>query len=358
MNLEDIAKKAGVSRSTVSRVINDDPNVSKRTRERVLAVIAQENFHPNAAARTLVTRRTEVIGVVIPTPENIFFTDNSYFPMLLAGLGEATRERNYALLLWLGEVTDNDERLINKISNHHLMDGLVIASLDSRHPLYLRLADLRRPFVMIDKPMSRTEQISYVSIDNVRAGELATEHLIRLGRRRIAHITGQMTTSDGYERFLGYKQALERHGLPFDEQLVHYGYFGRAAGYEGAKQLFAGKPDAVFAAGDTIAIGVLQAAHEARLRVPHDIALVGVDDIDVARTAIPQLTTVRQPVQRKGAAAAQTLIDLIEGKVSGPQHVLLPIELVIRGSCGALTGSQDASRVPFGAQQSMQGGDA
>lgn len=332
MNLEDIARKAGVSRSTVSRVINNDPHVKATTRERVLAVIREENFQPNLAARALVKQRTQIIGVVIPTSENIFFTDNNYFPQLLAGLNQATREQKYAMLLWLGELTQNEEGLIH----NRFADGLIIASLTADHPLSRRLGDIRRPLVMIDRPLHYNGDISYVTVNNVSAAEVAVEHLIGLGRRRIAHITGQLSIADARDRLQGYKNALTRAGLSVDPALIEESTFNRRMGYQATKRLLAQRPDAVFAAGDTIAVGVLQAAHEAGVRVPDDLALVGFDDIDVAAQAIPQLTTVRQPVQYKGAVAARLLIDLIEGRVSGPQHILLETELVVRQSCGAV----------------------
>jgi LacI family transcriptional regulator len=336
MNLEDIAKKAGVSRSTVSRVINDDPNVNTQTREHVWHVIRQENFQPNPAARALVRRRTEIIGVAIPTTENIFFTDNDYFTRILAGVSQMTRQRDYAMLLWLGELTDDDERLMQRVSNNRLMDGLVIASLGHDHPLFKRLMTLRQPFVMIDRPLEYDDQISYVSIDNVGAADEATTHLIKLGRRRIAHITGNMTFSDGQDRLDGYKNALRRAGLPIDPNLIAEAYFSQHAGYEAAKRLFPHKPDAIFAADDIIAIGALQAAHEAGIHVPDDLSLVGFDDVDVASKSSPMLTTVRQPVQEKGVAAAKLLIDLIQNQIEGPQRILLKTELIIRESCGVV----------------------
>lgn len=356
MNLEDIAKKAGVSRSTVSRVINNDRYVSVDTRERVMRVIEEENFQPNPAARALVTRRTEIIGVVIPNTENIFFTDNSYFPMLLAGLGEATRQRDYALLLWLGELTNKDEHWIRKITTSRQADGLVIASLTHDHPLFPRLLEMHMPIVMIDRPLQHEERINYVTIDNIHSAETAVGHLIAHGRRRIAHITGHVEISDGRDRLIGYQNALTKAGLPVDPNLIYYGKFTRTAGYHGMKYLLQYKPDAVFAGGDTIAIGVLQAIQEEGLRVPDDIGIIGFDDIDVARQSNPQLTTMRQPVQQKGAVAAQLLIDLIEGKLQSPQHILLPTELVIRGSCGA-----DHPALPLSSNnhrtQATKGGD-
>ncbi|HVO43102.1 MAG TPA: LacI family DNA-binding transcriptional regulator, partial [Aggregatilineales bacterium] len=153
MNLEDIAKKAGVSRATVSRVINDAPNVNEKTREHVWRVIRAENFQPNSSARALVRRRTEIIGVVVPTGENIFFTDNNYFAQILAGVSRVTRQRDYALLFWLGDLTDEDEHLMRKVSNSRQTDGIIIASMSHEHPLFRRLISLRNPFVLIDRPL-------------------------------------------------------------------------------------------------------------------------------------------------------------------------------------------------------------
>jgi LacI family transcriptional regulator len=335
MNLEDIARKAGVSRSTVSRVINDDPKVSAKTRAHVWEVIRRENFTPNPAARALVTRRTEIIGIVIPTVENIFFTDNNYFTQILAGASQMARQNDYAMLLWLGELTEDEERLRQSVSNNRLVDGVITASLTHDHPLFKRLLSLNTPLVMIDRPLEHDDKISYVSVDNVRAAELATNHLIRLGRRRIAHITGNLSIADAQDRLQGYKNALTQAGLPVDPELIVPAFFSRQSGYDAMRQLLPRQPDAIFAAGDTIAVGALQAAHEAGIRVPHDLAVVGFDDVDVAAQAFPPLTTVRQPVQGKGAAAARLLIDLIQGRVQAPQHILLETELVIRQSCGA-----------------------
>lgn len=335
LDLESIARKAGVSRSTVSRVINDSPHVSERTRQHVLAIIEQENFHPNTAARALVKRRTDILGVVIPTSANVFLSDNNYYPLILAGLGEAIRQLDYAMLMWLGEVTHDDQHLMRKLSNPHLTDGLIFVSLPNDHPLYDKLSRLRQPFVMIDRPFGELENASYVSIDNLRAAEIATEHLIRLGRRRIAHITGMLTITDACDRLEGYKNALCAAGLPVDSQLIAEGVFNYESGYRAMKQLLPHRPDGLFAANDTMAAGALHAALEAGLRVPEDLSIVGFDDVDVAMQTTPSLTTIRQPIRAKGEVAARLLVDLINNRVSAPQHVILPTELIIRQSCGA-----------------------
>jgi LacI family transcriptional regulator len=345
MKLEDIAKKAGVSRSTVSRVINNDPNVNAKTRERVWTVIRREDFHPNPSARALVTRRTEIIGVVIPTGENIFFTDNNYFPQLLAGMNLITRQSDYAMLLWLGELTENDDKLMRRITNNRMVDGVIVASMTVDHPLFQRLISIRNyQLVMIDRPLVNADQISYVTVDNFAAAKQMVEYLIRLGRRRIAHITGNLGIADAQDRLAGYKAALAEAGLPVDPDLIYEGHFSRQDGYAGTMRLLPHQPDAIFAAGDTIAVGVLQATREVGLDVPKHLSVVGFDDIDVAQQSFPTLTTMHQPVQKKGETAARLLIDLIEGRVPSPQHILLPTELVIRQSCG---GPAPVSHVPY-----------
>lgn len=186
--------------------------------------------------------------------------------------------------------------------------------------------------VMIDRPLQYEERISYVSVDNVGAAATAIQHFVSVGQRRIAHITGHMEIADARDRLQGYKNGLEAAGLPIDPNLIYYGAFHRSAGYNGLKHLWQYRPDAVFAASDTVAVGVLQAAHELGVRVPDDVGVIGFDDIDVATQSIPLLTTVSQPVQQKGTVAANLLIDLIEGRVHGPQHILLPTELIVRQS--------------------------
>jgi len=340
LSLEDIAKKAGVSRSTVSRVINKEPYVSEKTRARVMEIIEQVSFRPNPAARMLVTQRTQIIGVVVPQVSNVIFADNSYFPMLLQGASSAINEHDHSMLLWLQQNGESREHFAQRIAQNRWMDGVVLCSIIESDPIIRAVTEIGLPFITVERPVGFSSQVieqsSYVSVDNVHSAMMAVEHLIRLGRRRIAHITGHLTITDGQDRLQGYRLALQRADMPVDENLIFPGYFTREYGYIGMKALLKHKPDAVFAAGDTTAQGALQAIQEAGLRVPDDIALVGFDDLDVATQTVPKLTTIRQPVQQKGSVAASLLIDMVDGQANGPQRVLLPTELVIRQSCGAI----------------------
>lgn len=335
INLEDIAKHAGVSRSTVSRVINNEGSVSKHTRARVLEIVNRLNFTPNHAARTLVTQRSNVIGVVVPGTAKVFFGDNSYFPMLLQGVAEATNRHQQNMLLWLGQQNEEREHFSQRIIRNRSYDGLIITSTSNDHPLFDALIASVPNFVMVERPLRYDNRISYVTADNVTGGQMATEHLIKLGRRRIAHITGQLDIADAQDRLTGYRNALERAGIPYNPDLIYEGLFSYQAGYEGMKALLAQKPDAVFASCDASAVGAIQAIHDVGLRVPEDISIVGFDDLDVAVKSLPQLTTIRQPIQQKGAAAVTLLLDLINDKAEGPRQIILPTQLVIRQSCGA-----------------------
>jgi len=335
MNLEDVAKEAGVSRSTVSRVLNNERYVSAKTRTRVMEIVERLNFSPNHAARTLVTQRSQIIGVVIPNFTKIFFGDNSYFPMLLEGVTETANTLEYSILLSVSQRDEDREHFSQRIIRNRITDGFVIASITHDDPLFEQLIANIPRFVMVERPLRYADKISYVTSDNVHGGFIATEHFIKLGRRRVAHITGHLNISDGLDRLEGYKQALQAADIPYDPALVYNGAFSYQSGYEGAQALLPHKPDAIFTASDTIALGAIRAINEAGLRVPEDVGVIGFDDLVEVAKSNPPLTTVRQLVQEKGAIAASMLVDMINDKFTEPQRVSLPTELVIRQSCGA-----------------------
>lgn len=332
MNLEDVAKKAGVSRSTVSRVINNDPDVNTKTRQRVLAVIEQVGYTPNPAARALVTSRSQIIGVAVPQTINVFFGDNSYYPMLLQGIAEAINRHNYAMLFWLAEDNEARENFAHRVSRHRQSDGLIITSITSNDPLFEQLRRQKRRFVMVETPPSHADEVTHVTIDNRNASINAVQHLIDIGRTRIAHISGDIVIKDAADRYEGYRTALEKSNLPVDESLIQFARFNSEAGYEAMKKLLPHHPDAVFCGGDVIAMGALNALHEMGKRVPEDVAVVGFDDLNVATQLNPPLTTVRHHVQTVGSTAANLLIDQIEGRLEHPYRVVLPTELIVRES--------------------------
>lgn len=335
LNLEDIGAKAGVSRSTVSRVINNDPNVSDATRIKVMRIIDAMGYVPNLAARALVTRRTQVVGVVIPQRLTTIFNEPYYFPALLHGISTVFNARDYSMMLWVEEDHHDPQRFYDRIVRNRLIDGLIVASISQKSLFVTKMAEVDMPLVLTERPPDALAHYSYVTIDNLIAAQRAVTHLIRLGRRKIGHITGDMTNPDANERLEGYRAALQDAGYATDPGLIVEGNFSRQSGYHGAKVLLARGVDAVFAANDQAALGVLDALIESKRRVPEDVAVVGFDDLPAASTSTPSLTSVRQPVEDRGSRAAQLLLDTIEGVERDVRHVLLPTELVIRQSCGA-----------------------
>ncbi|HXF85957.1 MAG TPA: LacI family DNA-binding transcriptional regulator [Anaerolineales bacterium] len=334
LTLEDIARQAGVSRSTVSRVINGSPNVRESVRKRVLEVIQQTGYHPNAAARTLASQRSWTLGLVLPHSVSVFFTD-PYFPHLTKGIAQACNQYNYTLALFLVGTKEDEEKIFPRISRKGLLDGVLVQSgHHGDQQIIWRLVNSKMPLVVAGRPF-RSDGVSYIDIDNVKASYNAVSHLIRLGRRRVATIAGPAHSTVGLDRREGYVKALYEHGLEVNESLIAEGDFTESGGYSAMQSLLPAKPDAVFAASDIMAIGAMRAAREAGLRIPHDIAFVGFDDLPIATLSDIQLTTVRQPVVQFGYKAVELLIDLIENGLNPPRRVIMDTELIVRDSCGA-----------------------
>mgnify|MGYP005852110073 CR=1 FL=1 len=333
LNLEDIAKEAGVSRATVSRVINNEAYVSEDTRQRVQTVIEKLGYTPNIRGRILATGRTNIIGVVIPHNLTTVFDDQFYFPTLLNGVAQAANQRNYAMLLWIQESSTDEERFYERILKNHLMDGVLLASAEKNNSFIPRLLDTGIPIAMVEHPDKWEDRINFVTVDNYEAAIVATKHLYYQGRRKIGHITGALNNTDGLKRFEGYKQGLAELGIPYREEFVFEGNFESNSGYRGMQTLLKAHVDAVFCANDPTAIGALKALNELGVRVPGDIAVVGFDDLPTSERN--KLTTIHQPIHTKGAQATHLLLDQIEGVSDGASHVLLQTHLVIRETCGA-----------------------
>jgi LacI family transcriptional regulator len=332
MKLEEIAKLSGVSRSTVSRVINNDPNVGEATREKVLKIIRQANYHPNVAARGLAAGRTRILGLVIPRGVSALFSD-PYFPLLIQGVSSACNSNDHSVMLWLAE-PEYERRMIRQIMHSGLIDGVIVASVLLDDPMIQSLVEGDLPFILVGRHPT-DNRVSYIDIDNFSSAREIVMHLLRLGYRRVATITGPRNMVPGADRLEGYLAALRDRGLVAVPDLIVEGDFTEAGGQAAMQRLLPYQPEAVFAASDMMAIGALRALREAGRRVPEDVALVGFDDIPVAARSAPPLTTVRQPIQRMGVVVAETLIDMIEHPEALPRRVILPTEIVIRESCGS-----------------------
>ncbi len=332
-SLEDIARKAGVSRSTVSRVINDDPNVKTETREHVLKIIEEERYNPNTIARMMVTGRTQVIGVVVPHEYHVFFNDPYYFPALLEGVSAATVERDYAMLLWVRQSGEDEGIFYRRILQNGLMDGVILASAAINHSLIGYLIEMNIPLAMVERPGTYDNLVNYVTIDNAAAARTVVEHLISNGRRRIGIMAGAMDNMDAVERLEGFREAMRDAGLRDD--LIAYGDFQRSIAHDNTKQLLDQGVDAIFSSSDIMALGIYEALQQTGCRIPDDVAVVGFDDLPTATRLDPPLTTIRQPLRDKGAVATGLLLDAVERKSHVAQHVVLPATLIIRQSSGS-----------------------
>jgi LacI family transcriptional regulator len=329
MNIEEVAKLSGVSRSTVSRVINNDPRVHEITRQRVRDIIQEFNYQPNLVARRLAGGRTHILGLVIPLGVNQLFTD-SFLMLLTQSVALACNRLNHSVMMWVAD-PDYERRTIHQVLSNKFLDGVIIASYLLDDPLVDALVAESKPFVLVGRHHS---QVTYIDVDNKDSTTRLLHYLFQLGYCRIATICGPQNMIAGVDRLQGYRAGLEQCGVVFDPALVVEGDFSEESGYAAMLHLLPLEPDAVFVASDTMAVGVLRALHESGLRVPEDIAVAGFDDMPFAANTTPPLTTVRQPVQRMGEVAAEILIDLIEHPDLPHRQIVLPTELVIRATCG------------------------
>ncbi len=330
----DVAREAGVSVSTVSRVLNNKPDVAEATREAVRAAIRRLGYVANPSARRLAGGRTGILGLVIPD-----FT-SPYAMEIVRGVGEATNEAGYDLILYsvLDQHRDEErERSWLNILSRGLVDGLLLVLPRSSGEVLMALAHRGFPVVLIDH-RGIDSDLPSVSATNTEGALEATRYLLSLGHRRIGFITGLLDYRAGADRLEGYRQALAQAGIPFDPDLVVEGDFQRRAGYEGTLALMRlpDPPTAIFASNDAEAFGALDALRDLGLRVPEDVSLVGFDDIPAAAETRPPLTTVRQPLMDMGSQATQLLFDLLNGRADVHQRIQLPTRLIVRESCSPL----------------------
>jgi LacI family transcriptional regulator len=325
--IDELARLSGVSRATVSRVINGGP-VAETTRIRVQQVLDATKYRPNRAAQTLARGgRSGIVGVALHVDSHMLFSD-PYFAQLLQGMSDVLADRAAGMMLWLGHRTK--EETLDRILSTALLDGVIVTAHFLDDPLVDGLLRSTLPTVLVGhRRADRTA--SYVDVDHIQAADTMTTHLIGLGRRRIGHITGIRGTVAAEDRLTGYEQAMSRAGLS-TEGLVVGGDFDYASGAAGATPLIEAGADAIFCANDAMASGALDTIRAAGRRVPDDIALAGFDDLDFTAHLDPPLTTIRQGVRDQGAEAVHSLFQLVQHPDSGPRRVILPTELVIRQS--------------------------
>lgn len=327
--IHDVARVAGVSIKTVSRVFNQAPNVRGEMRAKVVAAAEALNYHPNLSARQLASKRTYLIGMLYddPNPNN----ENDYVTTVQAGALEACREYGYKLLI--NPARSGSAGVIDEVVGlRGQVDGFIVLQPLSDLPglnELLRAGDF--PCVRVSqRPF---EGLPWISVADADAADEMTSHLLRLGHRRIGFVVGHPDHGQSHDRLVGYRRALERHGVPFDDDLVKQGRFDYESGYSCARDLLsaAPPPSAIFASNDAMATGVLSAAHELGLDVPRELSVAGFDDSPLARHAWPPLTTVRQPIAEVARLATHELMKRLRGQSQEPHH-RLRAELVLRAS--------------------------
>ncbi|WKX68773.1 LacI family DNA-binding transcriptional regulator [Streptomyces sp. XD-27] len=326
--LESVALHAGVSRATVSRVVNGSPKVADGSREAVLRAIRELGYVPNQAARSLVTQRTDSFALVLPEEPGRVFSDDQFFPGIVRGVSQELEEADKQLVLMMARSAASRDRIERFALARHV-DGVMMASMHGDDPLPATLARMGIP-VVCNERLPGSASLPYVGVDNAGGARAAVRHLVAAGRRGIATVAGPQDMVAGIDRLAGYRAELRNAGLP---ETVAVGDFTQESGVVAMDGLLARAPalDAVFVASDLMAVGVLRALRRAGRRVPEDVAVVGFDDIDSVRYAEPPLTTVRQPVPELGRRLARQLLRLAAGEAIEPS-VVLPTELVLRES--------------------------
>lgn len=331
--IKDVAARAGVSPSTVSRVIADSSRISEETKERVREAMEFLNYHPNAFARGLVTNTAGAIGILIPPSMQEFFI-NPFFSELMSGVSEVARKTGYDTVL--STSGRSEEEVLDSMIRGRRVDGVLLLRSRANDPAVERVVREHFPAALLGRPAYETP-IAYVNNDNVQAAYEAALHLVRLGHTRIGFLGGAedfLMTSD---RLQGYKRALQESALQVDEKLIVSSFFLEQGGYLGMMRLLAlsDRPTAILASDDVLAFGAMRAAGELGYRLPEDLAIIGFNDIRLAELANPSLTSVRVHMNELGQAAAELLIAQIQDPTMVPGHKIIDTALIVRNSCGA-----------------------
>lgn len=336
-SLEDVAKALGVSKTLVSMVINGKAahyGISKITEERVWAKIQEMGFKPNQTARKLRTGKSNVIGLIVADISNPFYAK------IARSIEDAASAKGYHLVICSSdEKPQREADLVSVLCDQHQVDGLIVSSTLDNPALYKRLEQQKLPFLLMDREFPKFNFPS-VTVDNEQGAAMVVEHLLGLGMRRIGMITlSPAHLSTLKDRFTGYKEALQKQDVAFNPELlreVTFENMQEEMRTEVAALLSPSiKAEAIFTANNTVALHALEALREMNVRIPEDVALVSFDDIEVFKFTQPPVTAIRQPLEEIGKSAVALLFRLMEGEVpEAEQHVVLPVQLVVRESCG------------------------
>jgi len=331
ITLAEIAEKANVSKMTVSRVLSGKGHVAPKTAKKIRQIIDELGYQPNLIARSLASKSTKIIGVIIPKIEHMFL--DNYIAQILSGVTDEALKNDYRIMLIPVEPGDENGNKYVNIARNRLLDGMILLKTKITDPNIAPLSEIEFPFVLVNHKRY-SKKINFVDTRNIQGAEEAVKYLYDRGYRKIACIAGSMDETNGKDRLRGYLNMLSKLGLERRDEWIVYGDFKKSVAYVESEKFFQTKdlPDAVFCADDYSAIALIERVKEKGLKVPDDIAIVGFDDIDIAEYVRPALTTVRQPILELGKTSAQILFDLIEKKKCPPIHKLINVELIKRES--------------------------
>ncbi|MEK5252586.1 LacI family DNA-binding transcriptional regulator [Paenibacillus sp. FSL F4-0125] len=335
VTIKDIAKAASVSVTTVSRALNGYDDVNEGTRLKIRTIADQLGYSPNMAARSLISKKTKTLGLLLSNVTRDSSKDNIAFEVL-CGINDRSGELDYDLVLFSTTPQKQRVKSYKTLCQERGVDGVIIMGIRLDDPYLKEIVSSDIPCVLIDITLEGPN-VGYVTSDNTKGALHAVTHLLESGHRHIAMINGHTQADVALLRLEGYRLALENYDIPFDKSLVFNGLFSEQGGKEAAQQMMSSHPEvtAIFCASDLMALGAMQGVKGAGKLVPGDISIIGYDNIDLTAYCTPALTTVNQHKYELGTNAAQILIDLLE-KQQAIHHVMLPSELIKRDSVRAL----------------------
>lgn len=327
VTIKDIAEAANVSVTTVSRVLNDKPDVSPNTRNKVLEKINELGYKPNSIARGLALKKTNTLGLIIPDISNPFFPD------IARGVEDMANKKGYSIIFCNTDNEQKKEKEAIELMKEKQVDGILLSLSTTNKDELKKLRNVKYPVVQIDRKIPDIDYPS-ITIDNYKSAYTATKHLINFGHQKIAHITGDLGTITGYKRLEGFKDAMNEANLNIKDSYIKKGNYSKKSGYENMLELLKNNnpPSAVFIANDLMAVGAYQAVFAFDLSIPEDISIIGHDNIDVTKLVNPTLSTMAQPKYKLGHKAVQLLIKEIESNNLSNEEIILTTDFKNRNS--------------------------
>jgi DNA-binding LacI/PurR family transcriptional regulator len=329
---EEVAKKAGVSFITVSRVLNDKGNVKKETRDRILKTIEEMNYHPNLIGQALRKRKVKTIGIIIPEPPDVPVHGMEYYNLLLQGIDRSSINHGYDLLFSTCRQKDQKVDYL-RLFYQRKVDGLILFIPDMNILRIDKILKNKIPCVIVSERPAKNE-VNFIDTENLEGMFMVTEYLINKGMKNIAFIKGKPLMRNSIDRFKGFKKAMEKNNLKVNDAIIFDGDYTKQSGMDAMEKLISMKmiPEAILCSNDLTALGVLTVSKKFGISIPDQMSVIGYDDISITELIDPPLSTVRQPLFEMGKAAFEMLYNDINHPDIPPQKKIFPVELIIRKS--------------------------